>query len=135
MDVPVWLSEQRAEISPCPRSLGIFEALLDYKDKGSRDFSGYSSPANSGWKRRGEVLLPIQAVKSDYRGFKLAHTNINTRKLQAVALTQAGFPSSVPVPVWLPLTGQQHALLSLYYGFFVVVVVYTDAKRRHSEII
>lgn len=120
MDAPVLLSEQRAEISPFPRSLGILEELLDYKDKGSRDFSDYSSPANSGWKRRGEVLLVIQTVKSDYRGFKLANTNMNTRNLQVVTFTQAGFPSSVPVPVWLPLTGQQHALLSLYYGFFGV---------------
>lgn len=64
MDAPVLLSEQRAEISPFPRSSGILEELPEYKERGSRDFSGYSSSANSGWKRMGEVLLVIQTVKS-----------------------------------------------------------------------
>lgn len=36
----LFCSEQRAEISPFPRSSGILGELLDYKDKGSRDFSG-----------------------------------------------------------------------------------------------
>lgn len=72
MDAPVL---QRAEISPFPRSLGILEKLLDYKDKGSRDFSGYSSPANSGWKRRGRcssdyklsnLTTGVQACKYKY---------------------------------------------------------------------
>lgn len=80
MDALVLLSEQRAEISPFPRSSGILGELLDYKDKGSRDVSGYSSPANSGWKEE-EVLLVIKTVKSDYRGFRLANTNINTTSL------------------------------------------------------
>lgn len=68
MDAPVLLTEQRAEISPFPRSSGILEEPLDYKDKASGDFSGYSSPVNSGWKRRGEVLLVIQTVKFERRG-------------------------------------------------------------------
>lgn len=77
----LFCSLNRAEISPFPRSSGILGELLDYKDKGSRDVSGYSSPANSGWKRGGEVLLLIKTVKSDYRGFRLANTNINSRNL------------------------------------------------------
>lgn len=56
------LSEQRAEISPFPRSWGILGELADYKDKGSRDFSGYSSPANSGWKRRRRRRVGVGVV-------------------------------------------------------------------------
>lgn len=82
------------------------------------------------------MLLVIQTVKADYRGFKLANTNIYTRNLQVVVFTQAGFPSSVPVPVWLPLTGRQHALLSLCCElFWFFFLSHPDANRRPAEII